>query len=304
MRALADRNTGVGFDQLIGILPGGGDAAAELRFWNADGSEAGACGNGTRCAADVLLRERDLGAIDLRTRSGLLRAERLASSEDGEEIALDLGRPRLEWREIPLAEPQSTVAFAAPRGAAGLVAQVSAVSMGNPHCILFLEDAGPGARRRCGTRDRDRSPVSRKCQCFLRPDPGTGPDPDPGLGEGRRRNTRLRQRGLRNACRGRSPGPRGTKRPDRVEWRCATGRVARRQRRRPHEGARVAGVRRRSRPGLRVPPAHGNGFVMSAMRSPAAGADVVTLGCRLNALESERIAARKRERPASRTPSS
>ncbi len=141
VRALADRNTGVGFDQLIGILPGGGDAAAELRFWNADGSEAGACGNGTRCAADVLLRERDLGAIDLRTRSGLLRAERLASSEDGEEIALDLGRPRLEWREIPLAEPQSTVAFAAPRGAAGLVAQVSAVSMGNPHCILFLEDA-------------------------------------------------------------------------------------------------------------------------------------------------------------------
>lgn len=147
VRALADRNTGVGFDQLIGILPGSSDATAELRFWNADGSEAGACGNGTRCAADILMREQDSATIDLRTRSGLLRAERRSAPGQGAEIALDLGRPRLEWREIPLAEPRNTLAFAAPPGAQGLATRASAVNMGNPHCVLFLEDV-------------DRAPVS------------------------------------------------------------------------------------------------------------------------------------------------
>ena len=140
VRALADRNTGIGFDQLIGILPGGNGAEAELVFWNADGSEAGACGNGTRCAADILMQEQDTGSIALRTHAGILRVERHTARGDAGEIAVDFGPPRLDWQEIPLAEPRDTRAFETPGGAAGLAAQASAVNMGNPHCILFLEN--------------------------------------------------------------------------------------------------------------------------------------------------------------------
>ena len=141
VRALADRNTGVGFDQLIGILPGSCGADAELRFWNADGSEADACGNGTRCAADVLMSEAGKDAIGLRTGAGILQAERHPTPGGNGEIVLGLGPPRLKWQEIPLARPLDTRAFEAPVGAAGLTEQASAANMGNPHCILFVEDA-------------------------------------------------------------------------------------------------------------------------------------------------------------------
>ena len=142
VRALADRNTGIGFDQLIGIRPGGSGAEAELLFWNSDGSEAGACGNGTRCAADILMQEQHTEAIALRTRAGILRAERQTASGGAVEIAVDFGPPRLDWQEIPLAEPRDTQAFETPGGAAGLAVHASAVNMGNPHCVLFLENVG------------------------------------------------------------------------------------------------------------------------------------------------------------------
>ena len=136
VRSIADRKTGIGFDQLVGILPGGNGADAELRFWNADGGEAGACGNGTRCAADLLLQERQ--RIALRTRAGLLHAGRIPGSDD---IAVDLGPPHLAWQEIPLAAACDTSAFPAPAGAAGLVDRASAVGLGNPHCVLLVADA-------------------------------------------------------------------------------------------------------------------------------------------------------------------
>ena len=146
VRALADRRTGVGFDQLIGILPAAGTADAVLRFWNADGSEAGACGNGTRCAAWILLQERNQTAITLRTPRGRLHAQ--GHNDCRDEITVDLGRPLLDWQDIPLSEPRDTRAFEAPAGAAEVAKTASAVSMGNPHCILF-------------TTNPDRAPVAR-----------------------------------------------------------------------------------------------------------------------------------------------
>ena len=127
--AIGDRHRGVGFDQLAEILPGT-DADAELRFWNADGSLSAACGNATRCIADLLMRDGARHAIRLRTERGLLACHRRA---DGI-VSVDMGPPSLDWAEIPLAEAVDTAALP-------LAGTPAACSMGNPHCTYFVDDA-------------------------------------------------------------------------------------------------------------------------------------------------------------------
>jgi diaminopimelate epimerase len=129
-RALGDRHRGVGFDQLAVILAAP-DADARIEFWNADGGKAGACGNATRCVADMLMAETGRPALALRTAFGILRAARGA---DGR-ITVDMGAPALDWRAIPLA--RATDVDALP-----IEGAPSAVSMGNPHCVFFVADAG------------------------------------------------------------------------------------------------------------------------------------------------------------------
>jgi diaminopimelate epimerase len=130
-RALGDRHRGVGFDQLAVIRDPEGDETARIDFWNADGGRAGACGNATRCVADVLMAESGASAVTLRSDFGLLRARRGA----GGLVTVDMGAPVFDWRAIPLADAADTDALPLP-GAP------SAVSMGNPHCVFFVDDAG------------------------------------------------------------------------------------------------------------------------------------------------------------------
>lgn len=129
-RALGDRHRGVGFDQLV-VISAAEDADARVTFWNPDGSTAGACGNATRCVADLLMRERDAEAVTLRTAFGLLPAQRAA----GGMVTVDMGVPRFGWQDIPLAEALDTARLPLDGGPA-------AVSMGNPHCVFFVDDAG------------------------------------------------------------------------------------------------------------------------------------------------------------------
>lgn len=131
-RALGDRHRGVGFDQLAELLPPdpGDGAALRIRFWNADGSTAGACGNATRCVASLAMAETGREALALRTEFGLLPAE---LRSDGL-IEVNMGVPVLDWARIPLSEAVDTAALPLP-GAPG------AVSMGNPHCVFFVPDA-------------------------------------------------------------------------------------------------------------------------------------------------------------------
>jgi diaminopimelate epimerase len=129
-RALGDRHRGVGFDQLAVIRDPEGAEAARIEFWNADGGRAGACGNATRCVADLLMRESGAAALDLRSDFGVLAATRGA---DGL-VTVDMGAPVFDWRAIPLAEAADVDALPLP-GAP------SAASMGNPHCVLFVDDA-------------------------------------------------------------------------------------------------------------------------------------------------------------------
>lgn len=131
-RAVGDRHRGVGFDQLITLEPAP-DADLFLRFHNADGSEAGACGNGTRCAASLVLTETGQDRISIRTVAGMLGAERLA---DGT-VRIDMGPPRLGWQEVPLAREMDTLHV--PMSAEG-VSDAACCSMGNPHATFFVED--------------------------------------------------------------------------------------------------------------------------------------------------------------------
>jgi diaminopimelate epimerase len=130
VRAIGDRRRGVGFDQLAEILPGG-NTTARLRFWNADGSQSAACGNATRCIADLLMAETGLAEITLAGDNGVLTARRRG---DGL-IEIDMGSPHLGWRDIPLAREADTEFLP-------VAGEPAACSMGNPHCTFFVDYVG------------------------------------------------------------------------------------------------------------------------------------------------------------------
>ena len=134
-RAVADRHFGIGCDTVVVIRPGGAEADAALLFYNADGAESESCGNATRCVARLLMNERGLARVKLQTKGGML----VCSDAGKGLVTLDMGEPRLEWGEVPMASAVDTNNFTLEVGGARMDA--SAVSVGNPHCVLFVPDA-------------------------------------------------------------------------------------------------------------------------------------------------------------------
>jgi diaminopimelate epimerase len=131
--ALADRRTGIGCDQLILLEPPRHPAARVLmRIRNADGSEAEACGNATRCIADLLYRETGDPHARIETIAGLLEAEVLT---DGR-IAVDMGPARSGWREIPLARAMDTDHV---QLSVGPLSDPVCTNIGNPHATFFVD---------------------------------------------------------------------------------------------------------------------------------------------------------------------
>lgn len=134
LRAIADRHRGVGYDQLIVMEPGSPDAEIFMRIYNADGSEAEACGNATRCVAHLLMQETHKGDVVIETRAGLL-----SGTADGQgNIVIDMGRPKLDWQDIPLSRPEDTAHI---NLTIGPLSDPVGVNMGNPHAVFFVEDA-------------------------------------------------------------------------------------------------------------------------------------------------------------------
>ena len=125
-RAIADRNTGVGCDQLILIEPSE-VADVRMRIFNADGSEVGACGNATRCVALLLGKDATVETV-----GGLLH---VAPGDKG--ATVDMGAPRFDWDAIPLGYAMDTAHM--PVGWEDL-ADPAAVNVGNPHVIFFTAD--------------------------------------------------------------------------------------------------------------------------------------------------------------------
>ncbi|HJT44284.1 MAG TPA: diaminopimelate epimerase [Rhizomicrobium sp.] len=134
-KAVADRHFGIGCDTVVVIRPGGAQADAGIHFYNADGSESEACFNATRCVARLLLDERGLARVKLSTKGGMLTCSDAGKGM----VMLDMGPPKLDWQQVPLAREVDTVNF--PLDIGGTNVPVSALSMGNPHCVLFVPDA-------------------------------------------------------------------------------------------------------------------------------------------------------------------
>jgi len=126
-RAIADRRTGIGCDQLI-LLEDSEVADLRMRIFNADGGEVEACGNAARCVALL-----EGGEQRIETKGGTI-----SSSANGAAATIDMGAPRFAWDEIPLAYPLDTAAM--PVGWE-MLREPFAVNVGNPHIVFFVEDA-------------------------------------------------------------------------------------------------------------------------------------------------------------------
>ena len=135
IKFLADRHFGVGCDTVVVIRPGGAQADASVLFYNADGTESESCFNASRCVARLLLEERGLVRVKLSTKGGML----ICSDAGKGLVSVDMGEPRVDWNQVPLASQVDTTNFQLDIGGTSL--PVSAVSMGNPHCVVFVPDA-------------------------------------------------------------------------------------------------------------------------------------------------------------------
>lgn len=151
MRGRADRVTAAAaialaangetkFDQIMAIHESHVDGVDfQIDILNADGSRAQSCGNGTRCVVQALAAETGRRAFTFDTLAGLISAE---EREDGL-VSVDMGRPRFDWRDIPLAEEfRDTRAIELQIGPidAPVLHSPSAVSMGNPHVVFWVDD--------------------------------------------------------------------------------------------------------------------------------------------------------------------
>ena len=138
VRAISNRHTGIGCDQIVIIEHPReskifNPAEVFIRIFNADGSEINACGNATRCVAALLCIENQIKKIMIETKAGFLESELL----DNSKIAVDMGKPVFLWQDIPLSENQNTKALDI---VFGKLSSPAAISMGNPHCVFFVEN--------------------------------------------------------------------------------------------------------------------------------------------------------------------
>ena len=150
VRLLA-RAPGLAFDQMMTIHSSRRpEADAFVRIYNADGSETGACGNGTRCVAWYLLRGGERNELRLETPSGLIDCVRRSPWD----FTVDMGAPGLAWKDIPLSDPvadtRSVELVLDPADAE--LGRPSVVSMGNPHAIFWVADFGRVDLKHAGPR--------------------------------------------------------------------------------------------------------------------------------------------------------
>jgi diaminopimelate epimerase len=134
-------NTGIGADGMILICPSE-VAPVKMRIFNSDGSEGKNCGNGLRCVAKYayehgMVKER---SFFIETLSGLVKAEVAVENGTVTNVTIDMGKPRLKRSEIPMIGPEAERVVAEPFEVNGQLYEITAVSMGNPHVIFYVDD--------------------------------------------------------------------------------------------------------------------------------------------------------------------
>ena len=136
-RAVANRRTGVGCDQLV-VLEPSDSADLRMRIWNSDGGEVESCGNATRCVVQLT------GAKQIDSDGGLLEGE-----DFGGEVEVSIGEPRFGWDEIPLAYPIDTNPLPM---AWGELVRPMALNVGNPHLVFFVDEVDAVPIKELGPR--------------------------------------------------------------------------------------------------------------------------------------------------------
>lgn len=140
-KRLCDRNFGVGADGMILVMPSR-KADFRMRIFNSDGSEAEMCGNGIRCFAKFVYDHGLTTATDLmvETKAGIIRPHLTVRGDKAVSIKVDMGEPRLASEEIPMTGPARPRIVNEPLMAMGKRYEITCVSMGNPHCVIFWDD--------------------------------------------------------------------------------------------------------------------------------------------------------------------
>jgi diaminopimelate epimerase len=136
-RAIADRKTGIGCDQVI-VMEKSTRADVTMRIWNAEGGEVESCGNASRCIADLVMDEKGASRTTIDTKGGFLTAERAGQHL----VTIDQGLPRFDWKDIPLSEAfPDTRHIELQVGPIDkpLIHSPSVVNVGNPHCIFWVD---------------------------------------------------------------------------------------------------------------------------------------------------------------------
>ncbi|MFZ3324327.1 MAG: diaminopimelate epimerase [Usitatibacter sp.] len=137
VKALADRHFGVGFDQLLVVeKPSSPANDFRYRIWNADGGEVEQCGNGARCFARFVMDEGLTSKSEFRveTASGVIQPRVEASGQ----VTVDMGAPRFAPQDVPFEAPEAQIVY--PVSVAGVLVEMSVLSMGNPHAVQVVED--------------------------------------------------------------------------------------------------------------------------------------------------------------------
>ena len=126
---ISDRHTGIGCDQILVIEDTNNPEKFEVKIYNSDGSETGACGNGTRCVADYLMKNHNLKSLTIKS----VRNDLFCSQTDNL-VTVNMGVPKFSWNEIPLSKEQNTQNVKLDEF------EAFCLSIGNPHAVIFIND--------------------------------------------------------------------------------------------------------------------------------------------------------------------
>lgn len=160
IRHLADRHFGVGFDQMLVVEPPTDpDMDFRYRIFNADGSEVEQCGNGARCFARFVRDKKLIGrdTINVQTAGGNI----ILNIQDNEDVTVDMGVPRLEPSQIPFRVPNVSSTYYLDVDGERLT--IGAVSMGNPHAVLQVEDVNRAPVERLGPQIEGHRNFPKRC---------------------------------------------------------------------------------------------------------------------------------------------
>jgi len=160
---ICDRNF-IGCDQLI-FIQNNNKKDAELEFYNSDGSISGACGNGTRCVADLLSKENNDKEIILWTSSGALKSQIL----DNNLVETEIGVPKINWNEIPLNKNLDTKNLNIKIVNKNNIEHIggTSVNVGNPHVVFFVDNIEEYDLKKIGPEIENHNYFPEKCNVTL-----------------------------------------------------------------------------------------------------------------------------------------